>query len=254
MKLITLAAGKGERLMPLTTNTPKPLLSMGTGRTLLEEQLKYIEESAVVDEVVLVVGYLGDQIEAKLATYTTQRITVRALFNPFYDVSNNLLSLWLAKEAMNTDFLVMNGDNLFSPTVFRAFVQDTGDGIFVSMNVKTSYDQDDMKIALKDGAVARVSKLIPEKEADGESPGLVLVRGEKARKVFREHLEVLGKDTNFRNSFWLEVFNHMYDHGVTITPWQFDAEGTWQEVDFHMDLEKAKNLLRLLLRKEGQDV
>jgi Zn-dependent protease with chaperone function len=39
MHIIILAAGKGERLMPLTRNTPKPLLDLGNGATLLEEQI-----------------------------------------------------------------------------------------------------------------------------------------------------------------------------------------------------------------------
>ena len=40
VKVIVLAAGKGERIMPLTRNTPKPLLDLGYGRTLFEKQLE----------------------------------------------------------------------------------------------------------------------------------------------------------------------------------------------------------------------
>ena len=98
MKLIILAAGKGERLWPLTKNTPKPLLDLGNGNTLLEEQLERVQSSGVIDEVVLVTGYLSEQIEAKLRTMmATAPIRIKTLYNPFYDVANNLASLWLAR-------------------------------------------------------------------------------------------------------------------------------------------------------------
>ena len=66
MKIIILAAGKGERLYPLTKNTPKPLIDLGNGETLLETQLRSLSESKVIDEVVIVIGYLYEQIESKL--------------------------------------------------------------------------------------------------------------------------------------------------------------------------------------------
>jgi len=246
MKIIILAAGKGERLMPLTRNMPKSLLDMGNGYSLIEEQLARIRDSRVVDEAVVVVGYLAEQIEAKLASYKPEGLMIRTIFNPFYAVSNNLLTLWLAKHEMLDDFLITNGDNLFSPEVFSDFVgSNRSEGIFLAMNKKHAFDEDDMKILLENGKVARVSKQIPAKQADGESPGLAMVRGSKPCQVFVGHLENLARRNDHRNAFWLEVFNSMYSRGRVVEPWQFDAEGKWQEVDFHVDLKKAQELLSI---------
>lgn len=251
MKIIILAAGKGERLMPLTRNTPKPLLDMGNGRTLLEEQLNRMQESGVIHKAVLVIGYLGEQIEAKLKTHLQSGLKIKTIFNPFYDVSNNLISLWLAKHEMNEDFLITNGDNLFTADVFRDFVRENGEGIFLSISVKESYDDDDMKVALHDGLVVRVSKLIPNEKSNAESPGLVLICGSRARTVFQDHLEALARNRVYIDKFWLEVFNSMYESGVAIHPWRFDGNTKWQEVDFHMDLSKARELLRISLANAG---
>ena len=51
MRLIILAAGKGERLMPLTRNTPKPLLDLGNGNTLIEEQMLRVIDIRVTKPV-----------------------------------------------------------------------------------------------------------------------------------------------------------------------------------------------------------
>ena len=81
MKIIILAAGKGERLMPLTKNTPKPLLDMGNGATLLEEQIAGLQESGVVEEIALVIGYLAEQVEAKrLAVFEKRMEQMPELF------------------------------------------------------------------------------------------------------------------------------------------------------------------------------
>jgi len=246
MKIIILAAGKGERLMPLTRNTPKSLLDMGNGRTLLEEQLEQMRESGVIDEAVLVIGYLGGQIEAKIKTLVGG-IRVRTIFDPFYDMSNNLATLWLARHEMSEDFLVTNGDNLFAAEVFKGLVNGTSDGIFLSVSRKDQYDDDDMKVVLEDNMVVSVSKLIPSEQGDAESPGLALIRGTRARSVFRDHLEMLVRDREYLNRFWLEVFNSIYAHGGVVYPWEFDGSTKWQEVDFHIDLDRAKELLHVSL-------
>lgn len=67
MKRIALifAAGRGVRLSPLTDTTPKPLLVVGN-LTLLEWNMRNIVD--YVDKIVIVIGYLGDQIQSKFGT------------------------------------------------------------------------------------------------------------------------------------------------------------------------------------------
>ena len=49
MRVIILAAGKGERLMPLTNNTPKSLLELANGTSVLESQLLSIHAAGIRD-------------------------------------------------------------------------------------------------------------------------------------------------------------------------------------------------------------
>lgn len=65
MKAMILAAGKGERLRPLTLHTPKPLVPVA-GVPLIEYHLRALA-AAGVTEVVINHAWLGAQIEAHLA-------------------------------------------------------------------------------------------------------------------------------------------------------------------------------------------
>jgi choline kinase len=243
MKMIILAAGRGERLMPLTQNTPKPLIDMGNGNTLLEEQMASIQHCGVIDEIILVTGYLADQVDAKMRTYHDRGYHIRTLYNPFWNVSNNLLSLWLTRHIMtDDDVMITNGDNIFSPEVFSG-LSEQGHGIWISACHKSQFDSDDMKIKLIDGHVACVSKQIPHQEAAAESPGLVMIKGTRARQLFIEQLEGTVRDSDNNNRYWLEVFNRMWSKGVPIRPWMFDSAGQWQEIDFHIDVEQVRRLL-----------
>jgi NDP-sugar pyrophosphorylase family protein len=60
MKCVILAAGEGKRMQPLTFTRPKPMLRV-LGMPLLEHIINELPKS--VDELILVVGYLGDQIK-----------------------------------------------------------------------------------------------------------------------------------------------------------------------------------------------
>lgn len=63
-KVMMLAAGRGERLRPLTDHTPKPLLDLH-GQPLIVHHLKRLAACGV-EQVVVNLGWLGDQIQAKL--------------------------------------------------------------------------------------------------------------------------------------------------------------------------------------------
>jgi MurNAc alpha-1-phosphate uridylyltransferase len=64
LKAMILAAGRGERMRPLTDSTPKPLLLVG-GRPLIEYHLQRLAQAGV-KEVIINTSYLGDQIQARL--------------------------------------------------------------------------------------------------------------------------------------------------------------------------------------------
>ncbi len=242
MKIIILAAGRGERLMPLTQNTPKPLIDMGNGKTLLEEQMLSLQESGAISEIILVIGYLADQIEAKMRTYQERGFKINTIYNPFWRVSNNLLSLWLAKSVIaDSDVMITNGDNIFNSTIFAEFAK-LDHGIWLSACHKKRFDSDDMKIQITDGYVSHVSKNIPAEEASAESPGLAMIKGARARQLFLEQLEGAVREED-NNRFWLEIFNRMWRKGMPVLPWLFESEGNWQEIDFHADVDHLRHVL-----------
>lgn len=75
MKAMILAAGRGERLRPLTDTTPKPLIEVG-GKPLIAWQLGRLK-AAGVTEVVINLAHLGEQIESLLGGGAAFGVTIR---------------------------------------------------------------------------------------------------------------------------------------------------------------------------------
>jgi len=80
MKAMVLAAGLGKRLLPLTKDIPKPLLSVGQ-YTLIERAINKLIEHGV-DEFIINVSHLSEQIKNKLNHYH-QNISIQFLDEPF---------------------------------------------------------------------------------------------------------------------------------------------------------------------------
>ena len=74
MKAMLLAAGRGERLRPLTDHTPKPLLKVG-GQALIVWQLEKLKRAGI-SEVVINLAYLGEQIETYLGNGSAWGLTI----------------------------------------------------------------------------------------------------------------------------------------------------------------------------------
>ncbi len=251
MRMIILAAGKGTRLRPLTDNTPKSLIDLGNGSTMLEQQIKGAIKCRHIREVVIITGYRSEQIEAKVKGYRSD-IPIQIVYNPFYDISNNLFSLWTAQHLMqNEDFIITNGDNIYEDSVYQILNTECEkeDGIRVCINFKDEFDDDDMKVSFdSDGSTELISKKIPKENIDAESVGLTIIKGEKYRKLFRNKLLNLVRQEENKNKFWLEIFNSLASDGVSIRTFEVDP-GAWQEVDFHPDIDDLKKLIMAKKKK-----
>lgn len=250
MRMIMLAAGRGERLMPLTHSVPKSLIDVGEGRVVLDVQVAQARRSRVVSELVLVVGHLADMVERHAAALSGPDLPIRTLLNPCFAVSNNLVSLWLARDEMNRDFMITNGDTLFTHDVYAGLAAAARpEGVALAVCPRQGFDSDDMKVLIERDRVVAVSKALPAHVCHAESPGLLAVRGPSARRAVFNSLERLVRDPKNVDRFWLEVLNDLAATGIAVRPWTFDGSGTWQEIDFHADMERARDLL---LSKLGQ--
>lgn len=240
MNLIILAAGQGKRLYPLTKDTPKSMLDLGDGTTLLDRQLENAIASHTLHKVYVITGYLTEQLEAKLETYS-DKAEIEVVYNPYYDVSNNLLSLWCAHHLMlEEDFLVSNGDNIYKAHVYDQVLAGDHEAIQLTIDHKDHYDGDDMKVRINDQRnLLQVSKKIEIAEAQAESVGLVMVRGAVMRARFRDKLMQMVKQPESRDMFWLEIFNAMVADGQSVTTCEISHDD-WGEVDFHPDIEAMR--------------
>ena len=104
-RAMVLAAGRGERLRPLTDRLPKPLVEI-RGKTMLDRALDRLAAAGVTDAVVNL-HHLGDQIEAHLAVRTRPNITL-SREPELLDTGGGVCAAlqWLGEAA----FFVLNGD------------------------------------------------------------------------------------------------------------------------------------------------
>ena len=239
MKAIILAAGKGERLMPLTSDTPKSLLELDNGTTLLESQLITINKSAI-DKVVIVTGYLTEKIESKVQRYSKEyNIDIQIIYNPFFDISNNLLSLWQARHEMESDFIIINGDDIFNDSVLLGLLEhDNNELITMVIDRKDTYDEDDMKLIVENGRILEVSKKIPLNNANGESIGMIRVTGE-AKGIMVDTMERMVRNKKNMQVFYLAMIQELINQGIVVGYHEISSKD-WAEIDFHPDLEDIR--------------
>jgi NDP-sugar pyrophosphorylase family protein len=106
MQAVILAAGKGTRMGELTSDIPKPLLKVA-GKSLLEYKLDALPEK--INEVIIIIGYMGDQIRIKYGdSFNNKKITyVEA------EPKGTAYALWQAKDILKERFIIMMGDDIY---------------------------------------------------------------------------------------------------------------------------------------------
>lgn len=106
-KAMILAAGRGERMRPLTDHTPKPLLPV-SGRPLIEYHLRALAAAGVRD-VVINHAHLGERIEQALGDGS--RFGVRIHYSPEHPALETGGGIFHALPLLGSEpFLVINGD------------------------------------------------------------------------------------------------------------------------------------------------
>ena len=122
MQAIILAAGMGKRLKELTRDNTKCMVQVN-GVTLIERLLRQLEPYRLT-RIVLVVGYEGKKLVDYVASLGVST-PLEFVENPIYDQTNNIYSLFLAKEyLLKEDTLLFESDLIFEDSVIEAIVND----------------------------------------------------------------------------------------------------------------------------------
>lgn len=236
--VIILNAGQGQRLLPLTQDSPKCLLDVG-GRSMMAWQFEALSHFDLC-RVTVVVGFGADKVERSIAAMTPPSLDVSTVFNPDFDKADNLVSCWAARDAMRQDFLLLNGDTLFQPAVLARLLASRAAPVTVTIDRKAVYDADDMKVQCDGNLLQRIGKHLPLDAADAEAIGILYCRGDGAR-YFREGLEAAVSNPEPGVRWYLSVVDRLAARGLVEVASIQGLE--WIEIDDQEDLRQAAQVV-----------
>ena len=120
VRAIIMAAGKGERMHPLTEKVPKPLIRVN-GRRMVDSVIEGLRANGIL-EIYIVVGHLKEQFEELKILYPG----VELIENPYYETCNNISSLYAVRDHLE-DCMILDGDQIiYDPSILAPEFERSG--------------------------------------------------------------------------------------------------------------------------------
>lgn len=114
-RAVFIAAGFGSRLVPITLNTPKPLVRVN-GKRMIDTLLDAVI-AAGIEEIYVVRGYLGEQFDQLLYKYPM----LKFIENPLYNEANNISSAMLARHLLQNAYVLEADLVLYNPKLIQKY-------------------------------------------------------------------------------------------------------------------------------------
>lgn len=199
-----MAAGMGKRMMPLTVDTPKPLIKVH-GTPMIETIIIGLRQNNIA-EIYIVAGYLHDKFEYLVMKYPG----VVIIKNPYYEVSNNISSLYVARDYLE-NAMILDGDQIINNLeVLKADFEKSGYNC-----VWTEFETKEWLLTVVDDHVVQCRR-------EGGRRGWQLYSisrwtAEDGRKLKR-HLEIEFDERKNRQIYWDDIalfcYPEEYDLGI----------------------------------------
>ncbi len=229
---LLLAAGTGSRLRPLTLDAPKCLTEVG-GKPILERLIDNLRLQGF-NRLVVVTGYLDSCIREFLHRNAPD-MQVDYVFNPDYQTTNNIYSLWLARQQIQEPFLLIESDLVFDESMLDDMLQP--DKIAVS-NILPWMNGTTVELdARKSVSSFHVGHDIKDKPRYKTVNIYSLSLQSWQKTVERLNHYVSGERLG---EYYEAVFAEMVADGTLSFDAVFFAENRWYEIDTVKDLDEAE--------------
>lgn len=207
-RAIFIAAGFGSRMVPITLNTPKPLVRV-KGQRIIDSLLDAVV-AVGIEEIYLVRGYLAEQFDQLLYKYPN----IKFIENPAYNEANNISSLMCVRSLLQNAY-VFEGDMLLSNKALVTKYQYSSNYLGVPVSVT-----DDWCFETKNNQITKVS-------VGGtnchQMIGISYWTAEDGKKL-EEHIAAVYNAPGGKEKYWdqvpLEFYLHAYK--ITVRPCTFE--------------------------------
>ncbi len=248
MKVVFIAAGRGQRIMPFSEKHPKCFTEVD-GRRIIDRTLGSLREAGL-SEFHFIGGYLVDVVKREYPEF---------VFHLNHDWSNNniLESLLCAENALKAGFVSTYSDILYTPSIVKKLVDNQHDIVLgVDTDWRTHYAprtlhpmNDAEKVLLSGERIERVSRDIANDVAPAEFIGVakfsprgaaqLIAAYHEARQLFWDNFY----GVPFRKAYLIHLFQYMLEKGIDL---HFEAtHGNYFEIDTVQDLQLASAALQL---------
>lgn len=227
MQCVILAAGKGTRLRPLTENCPKPLVKVG-GKALLDHIVSALPSS--VDELIIVTGYLGEQIR----DYCGEEFYGRKVkYVEQVEQNGTAKALWLCKDMIKGRFLFLFADDIHGK-------DDLARATSYSRSLLVAQVENPEKFGIvvrkPDGTLDQMIEKPENAPSNCASTGAM---------VLDKHIFEFEPKTPIKGEFYLTEVIERYskDYPIAVV-----EQSTWIPIANVADVESANNLLTTKLK------
>jgi choline kinase len=245
MQAIIIGAGRGQRLMPTTADTPKCFAEVA-GRRILDWTLDAFRQNGI-DRICFIGGYRIDKVRDAYPDLSFRH-------NQGWQNNNILASLFHAEDLMDGPFLCCYSDILFTPDVIRLALESRDNLALVvdtcwrqRYEERTEHPPDDAeKVLVHEGRVTRVSRDIDTGAAYGEFTGVAKFTAAGATQLRTDYQrcrqayagQPFHEAKTFEKAFMIQLFQEMIGAGEQFA--HVDTPGGYIEIDTQQDFDYAR--------------
>ncbi len=232
MKVLLLAAGRGTRISRYLSGNPKCTVDIGNEK-LIQYTIKMFNKKGITD-IAMVLGYRDNIIKEVLKKYN-----LKYYYNPFFDVTNSIASIWFAKDFLfGDDIIIMNADVFLEEKLFDYILSKKDSPVMFADSSRK--EEADYKFKYENGILLKYGKELEGDDISGEYVGI----GRFNKEFMKSFITKLNEMINTQNhSVWWE--NVVYELTKMQEIKVDDVNNMfWAEVDYIEDYERILNFLK----------